>query len=90
MGFSFFTLIPWIMKYHSQLLKKYLSLDDRRENIAQNLILKTAEIEEIIERKLPDSIVIGKILKVWKHPEADKLNVCEVDCGNKGTFQIVC
>lgn len=78
------------MKYHSQLLKKYISIDDSRENIAQKFILKTAEIEEITERKIPDSIVIGKVLEVWNHPDADKLNVAKVDCGAKGIFQIIC
>jgi len=46
------------MKYHSSLLKKYISVKDTPENIAQKLIVKTCEIEEIIERKISDSIVI--------------------------------
>jgi phenylalanyl-tRNA synthetase beta chain len=78
------------MKYHSQLLKKYLSINDTPENIANNLILKTVEIEEIIKRTLPPTIVIGKILKAEPHPDSDHMHVCQVDCGNKGTFQIVC
>ncbi|MBR4567259.1 hypothetical protein IKO18_02270 [bacterium] len=32
------------------------------------------------ERKIPKSIVIGKIEQVEKHPDADKLNVCQVNC----------
>jgi hypothetical protein len=46
------------MKYHSQLIKKYIDIKDTPENIANNLILKTVEIEEIIERKLDKRIVI--------------------------------
>lgn len=78
------------MKYHLQLLKKYLSLNVSTEDIAQNLILKTCEIEEIEERKLADTVVIGKVESFKKHPDADKLNVCQVNCGDKGNYQIVC
>ena len=46
------------MKYHLQVLKKYLSLDATPNDIAQNLILKTCEIEGIQEREIPKSIVI--------------------------------
>lgn len=78
------------MKYHLQVLKKYLSLDATPKDIAQNLILKTCEIEGIEEREIPKSIVIWKIEHVEKHPDADKLNVCKVNCWDKGTFQIIC
>lgn len=46
------------MKYHSSLLKKYISVQEAPEDIARELTLKTCEIEEIIERKITDSIVI--------------------------------
>ena len=71
------------MKYHLQLLKKYLSVQVSAEDIAQNLILKTCEIEEIIKRELKETIVIGQITQVERHPNADKLNVCQVNCGDK-------
>lgn len=79
-----------MMKYHSQLLKKYLSISASPEDIAQNLILKTCEIEEIHTRTIPETIVIGKIHAIEPHPAADKLNICQVDCGSKGIFQIIC
>ncbi|MBQ7073730.1 phenylalanine--tRNA ligase subunit beta [bacterium] len=78
------------MKYHSQLIKKYLSLNCTPEEIANNLIVKTVEIEEIIERNLPDTIVVGKIMECHDHPDSDHMHVCQVDCGDKGQFQIVC
>ncbi len=34
-------------------------------------------------------VVVGEITAVHKHPDAEKLNVCQVDCGD-GTLQIVC
>jgi hypothetical protein len=46
------------MKYHSQLIRKYISLNDTPENIANNLIFKAVETEEIIERKIDKHVVI--------------------------------
>lgn len=78
------------MKYSSSLLQRFIHIQDNPSNIAKQLILKTCEIEDIQERKIPDSIVIGKVVSCEKHPDADKLSVCQVDCGEKGTFQILC
>ena len=35
-------------------------------------------------------MVVGKILSAEKHPEADKLQVCQVDVGGAAPLQIVC
>lgn len=78
------------MKYIAPLLKKFISINDTPENIAKNLILKTCEIEEVHQRTISPSIVIGKITWCEKHPDADRLNVCQVHCGDKGDYQIVC
>ena len=78
------------MKYSSSLLQKFITVQDSPENIAKNLILKTCEIEDIVERKIPETIVIGKVVSCEKHPDADKLSVCQVDCGKKGSYQILC
>ncbi len=78
------------MKYSEILLKKFISINDNSENIADKLILKTCEIEEIQKRLISDSIVIGYVTKCYKHPDADKLNVCEVNCGDKWEYQIIC
>lgn len=76
------------MRYSLNLLKKYIGVQDTAENIARQLTLKTCEIEEIIERNLPKEIVIGKVLEVKQHENADKLKVCQIDCGKAGKFQI--
>jgi len=78
------------MKYSSNLLKKFISVSDSIENIANKFTLKTVEVEEILERKIDKNIVIWKIKSVEKHPDADRLNVCMVNCGDKWEFQIIC
>lgn len=78
------------MKYTSPLLKKFISINDTPEHIATNLILKTCEIEEINHRTIAESIIIWYITSCEKHPDADKLSVCQVNCGTKGNYQIIC
>ncbi len=76
------------MRYSLNLVKKYIGVQDTAENIARHLTLKTCEIEEIISRQLPAEVVIGKVLSVKQHENADKLKVCQIDCGKAGKFQI--
>jgi phenylalanyl-tRNA synthetase beta chain len=78
------------MKYHSQLIRKYIDINDTPENIANNLILKTVEIEEVIQRKIDKRIVIWKVISAVDHPDSDHMSVCQVDCWSKWQFQIVC
>jgi len=78
------------MKYTSPLLKKFISINDTPENIAKNLILKTCEIEEVNHRIIAETIVIWYVKSCEKHPDADKLSVCQVNCGAKWDYQIIC
>ena len=39
---------------------------------------------------LPATVVVGKVLEVKKHPNADRLRVTQVDCGEKESRTIVC
>lgn len=77
------------MYYTSNLIKKYISINDEIENIAHYLTMKTCEIEEIKKRHIPKEVVIAKVKKVYKHPDSEKLWVCELDCGEKWYYQIV-
>ena len=47
------------------------------------------EVDSLEKIDIPAKVVVGKILSCEKHPDADKLNVCQIDVGNK-TLQIVC
>lgn len=73
-------------------LKDYVKLPDSitPEEIAEKLKLSTVEVEGI--KKMDEdlqNIVVGKILKVEKHPQADKLKLCEVDAGSE-KMHVVC
>ncbi len=47
------------------------------------------EVDSMEKIEIPQKVVIGKILSCEKHPDADKLNVCQIDVGS-GVRQIVC
>src|SRR3954451_24577650 len=61
------------------------------EQLADELAMHSIEVERIthVGAPSPDSFVVGKVLSVEKHPDADKLSVCEVDAGDGGRT-IVC
>lgn len=40
--------------------------------------------------EIPTGVVVGRILKAERHPQADRLQVCEVDAGTGTPLQIVC
>lgn len=60
------------------------------EEIANRLTMSTAEIEgiEYMNPWLKD-VITAKILDVRSHPNADKLTVCDIDCGNE-KHTVVC
>jgi len=47
------------------------------------------EVDSIIHHNIPQKVVVGKIVSCEKHPDADKLNICQIDIGS-GVRQIVC
>lgn len=61
------------------------------EELAENLTLSTAEVEEVF-RFAPhlSDVVVGHVLERVPHPDADKLGVCQVDVGQGAPLNIVC
>jgi phenylalanyl-tRNA synthetase beta chain len=68
------------MYYSWNLVKKFINIEDNIENISNNLTMKSCEIEKIEKREIPNDVIIGKCIKVEKHPNADSLFVCQIDC----------
>jgi phenylalanyl-tRNA synthetase beta chain len=61
------------------------------EELAERVALRTTEVERISYVGPPsaDGFVVGKVVSVAPHPDADRLSVCEVETGD-GTRTIVC
>ncbi len=79
------------MKVSYKILKKYLPYIESAQKVSQDLIMHTAEVEEILsEKKSFENIVIWVIKEISKHPDADSLSVCQVDIWESELSQIVC
>ena len=73
-------------------VKNWLKLpkDISAKQLALDLTMSTVEVEEVIDQAaMLDKIVVGKIKEITKHPNADRLQVCQVDIGET-TSKIVC
>lgn len=79
------------MKVSYKVLKQYIPDIPSPEQVAQDLIMHTAEVEAIHSGKDAfDNMVYGKIISVAPHENADNLRVCMVDIGENEHSQIVC
>ncbi len=61
------------------------------EKLAYDLTMCTVEVEDAVD--LAESLgglVVGKIITVEPHPDADKLRICTVDVGDMAPSTIVC
>src|SRR6187551_2993449 len=79
------------MRAPTSWLRAYCDPQLSTEELADELAMHSIEVERIDHIGAPssDSFVVGKVLSVEKHPDADKLSVCEVDAGD-GRRTIVC
>jgi len=78
------------MKISYNWLQDYVDLKTKPKDLANQLSLSGLEVEEIIEKTLGfPGVVVGRVLSVADHPNADKLHVCEVDTG-KNKYSVIC
>ncbi len=71
-------------------LEEYIDLRD----VDNTLLVSTLnaiglEVDSIQEHKIHEKVVVGEIVSCVKHPDADKLNLCQVNTGSE-TVQIIC
>lgn len=79
------------MKFSENWLRQHVRTDATRDDLAATLTAIGLEVEEMtVLGAALDGVVVARIVACSKHPEADKLQVCEVDAGAHGTLQIVC
>jgi phenylalanyl-tRNA synthetase beta chain len=72
-------------------LREYVDPDLSASELAELLSMRAVDVERVTRVGVPsaEGFVIGKVLSVEKHPNADRLSVTEVDTGD-GTRTIVC
>ena len=70
-------------------LKEFVDLDYQPREFAERMTMTGSKVEGWHqENEDVTGVVIGKVLSIEKHPDADKLVVCQIDIGTK-TLQIV-
>ena len=78
------------MKFSFSWLKDYLETSFSADEVGNVLTDTGLEVESLVDpRKSLGQLSVGEILKVKKHPNADKLKVCEVK-SSTGILKIVC
>ena len=80
------------MKISVSWLKDFLpSFSSNTPSLVEKLTFLGFEVEEVQERVLPDDlVVVGRIVEVLAHPNAERLTICRVDVGREELLQIVC
>ena len=78
------------MKFTLSWLKTHLETNASLDDIVYNLTDLGLEVEEVIDpiKKL-EEFTVGYVVKSDKHPNADKLKICEVET-NEGNLNIIC
>lgn len=71
-------------------LKEYIDIEDSPKKLAEKFIMSGTEIEAVdFGISNFQGVIVGEILNIKKHPEADKLHVVSVNIG-KEKLEIVC
>ena len=79
------------MRISLKWLQELVDIEITPEELAETLTMAGFEVEEIEDRRTWSAgVVLGKILEANKHPNADKLKVCQVDIGKPDLLNIVC
>jgi len=78
------------MKVSLSWLKDYIPVEMDVPELTQALTMAGLEVDSVLNRyEWLDNVFAGRIIKVDKHPNADKLTLCEVDLGDK-IVRVVC
>jgi phenylalanyl-tRNA synthetase beta chain len=84
------------MKVPISWLREYVALDMPLDELASRLSLAAVEDAHIVQRGVPDTdgnlgfFRVARVLEAGKHPNADKLQLCQLDVGEGEPRQVVC
>ena len=78
------------MKVPVKWLKDYVDIDISPKELGDKLTMSGSKVEEVIVSGAEiEKVVTGKIIKIEKHPDAEKLVICQVNIGLDEPTQIV-
>ncbi|HXG77107.1 MAG TPA: phenylalanine--tRNA ligase subunit beta [Gaiellaceae bacterium] len=77
-------------------LREYVTFEASLPELAYRLRVSSLDVSHVVEVGVPDvdgnlgRFLVGRVLEVAPHPNADRLRVCQVDVGEGDARQIVC
>ncbi|HTH40628.1 MAG TPA: phenylalanine--tRNA ligase subunit beta, partial [Rhodocyclaceae bacterium] len=79
------------MQFSVSWLRSLVNPSLSTEALAHALTMAGLEVEEM-DPVAPafDQVVVAQVISREKHPDADRLSLCQVNAGEHGTLQIVC
>jgi phenylalanyl-tRNA synthetase beta chain len=79
------------MQFPESWLREFCNPPITTAELAELLTMSGMEVEETRPAAPPfRGVVVGRVIAVERHPNADRLNVCQVDAGTGATLSIVC
>lgn len=78
------------MKVPYSWLQDYVEINVSPKELGDKLTLTGSQLEElIVQGDVIQNVVTGKLVEIVKHPDAEKLSICQVDIGKEELLQIV-
>lgn len=78
------------MKFSLSWLKEYVTIDTEVSDLADALTMAGLEVDSVTDRYgYLDTVITGRVVSIKPHPDADRLQLCDVDIGER-TISIVC
>src|SRR6187431_2615124 len=79
------------MKFSVSWLREFVDLPEKLEELTDLLTMAGVEIEAVENSGVDiDNVIVAEITASSRHPDADRLSVCEVNDGSPMKRQIVC
>ena len=80
------------MKISLQWLSDFVKIDSYSSDYIESQLTSLGLESNIISNnfQFDENVVVGEVLDVVKHPNADRLNICTVDIGETDLLTIVC
>ncbi|MDN5733208.1 MAG: phenylalanine--tRNA ligase subunit beta [Psychrobacter sp.] len=79
------------MKISEQWLRQWVNPNNTSEQLAEQLTMAGLEIDDrFAVARAFSGVVVGEVISVEPHPDADKLRVTQVNIGESEPLQIVC
>jgi len=79
------------VKFSEKWLREWVDPDLDTDALAHRLTMAGHEVDSVeLQGAGLDDVVVGEVIDAARHPNADRLSVCQVATGNGDTVEVVC